>query len=702
MAELVPLPFDALLERMLTDIERDKSVFNLPLSKCWKPKGTSTVVHFQGQVAGSPFGPAAGPHTQLAQNIVLAWMAGARILELKTVQIMDTLEIPRPCIDVQNIGFNVEWSQELRLQDSLKEYVKAWYLVHVLQALNPLDAPVETMPTLFDMSVGYDLKGIKSEQVTGFIRGMMNATDLINELREQVPEAYAQFRDIEVPSTVSHNITLSTFHGCPGDEIESIVEYLLRDIGIDVVVKMNPTLHGYEGLRGLLHDRLGYTHLEPPEDAFEHDLKWDEACAMMERLHDVASGEGRTLGVKFSNTLVVENHKDFFPEEEKRMYMSGQPLHVLALSLVNKWRQHFGDKYPISFSAGVDAKNAAATVACGLVPVTTCTDLLRPGGYGRLTKYLRKLEAQMDLCDAESLDTFLLQAHGSAANALVAAEAKLGVDFDPTLILALPPHERHDKLKALFPESEAAIWRAWVDEAKTLNTGLIYEEVEVDRRYHAVKNARTPNQIDSTLALFDCINCDKCIPVCPNDANFAIEVSPSAGQTQVLRVSEAAVQVEARAGVAVKEVQQIANYADFCNECGNCDVFCPEVGGPYVVKPRFFSDEATWKTFEEHDGFFVEPAGEFYRALARVDGREYEVHLQGGTASIDTQGARLSVEWGPMTVLEARVLGGGEVTIPMEDLHIAKCVIEGALNSSRYNYVQAAFNRAKDNNRRML
>ncbi|MGH7449995.1 MAG: hypothetical protein ACRENG_01485 [bacterium] len=70
-------------------------------------------------------GPAAGPQTQMAQNLVLSWLGGSRIIELKTVQILDQLKILRPCIDMTNVGYNVEWSQELRLKQSLREYVAA-------------------------------------------------------------------------------------------------------------------------------------------------------------------------------------------------------------------------------------------------------------------------------------------------------------------------------------------------------------------------------------------------------------------------------------------------------------------------------------------------------------------------------------------------------------------------------------------------
>ena len=82
--------------------------------------------------AATPIGPAAGPHTQMAQNIVLGWLAGARTFELKTVQVLDELAIPRPCIDMEAEGYNVEWSQELRIPQSLEEYVKAWMMLRIL------------------------------------------------------------------------------------------------------------------------------------------------------------------------------------------------------------------------------------------------------------------------------------------------------------------------------------------------------------------------------------------------------------------------------------------------------------------------------------------------------------------------------------------------------------------------------------------
>ena len=77
----------------------------------------------------------------MAQNIVLAWLAGSRILELKTVQINDRLVLPRPCIDATTVGYNVEWSQELRLAESLREYVAGSMLAGRPRAENVLGLP---------------------------------------------------------------------------------------------------------------------------------------------------------------------------------------------------------------------------------------------------------------------------------------------------------------------------------------------------------------------------------------------------------------------------------------------------------------------------------------------------------------------------------------------------------------------------------
>ena len=115
-----------------------------------------------GQLLETPFGPAAGPHSQMAQNIVAAWLCGARYIELKTVQTLDVLNVSKPCIDMEDEGYNVEWSQELKIHQSFDEYLRAWVLIHALH--HRLGFPGRTPGMVFNLSVGYDLAGHSENQ----------------------------------------------------------------------------------------------------------------------------------------------------------------------------------------------------------------------------------------------------------------------------------------------------------------------------------------------------------------------------------------------------------------------------------------------------------------------------------------------------------------------------------------------------------
>lgn len=570
MAELVPVPFDLLVRRCFEEYARRKSIFDLPEKSFYRADPSLDLgVMFQGRPAGTPLGPASGPHAQLAQNIVLSWLGGSRIIEMKTVQINDRLEITRPCIHVPNLGYNSEWSQELRIDESLREYVAGSMLIEMLAAeFGDLRPPVQ-----LDLSLGYNLDGIRSDPVRRFVDRMKDSRAEVARLRGQIP--LPRFRDLPYRTDLVHNVTLSTFHGCPPDEIESIVHFLLTEMDLNVVIKMNPTLLGRERAESILHDKLGYRHIEMNPVSFERDIRFDAAAAMVRRLLETARRRGKHLGVKFSNTLEVINKEGVL--KDRVIYLSGQPLHVLALNLVQLWRSEFGTEIPISFSAGVDALNFAGLVGIGLVPVTTCTDLLRPGGYARLPKYLARLEERM---------------------------RTLGVHTIPEYV------------------------------AKAGNTASLMTATTEDPRYTYERNRVKPRRLESKLVLFDCLDCDKCVGVCPNDANFDYTI-PGVETTYVkITVAGGKAVLGSPEPFRIEKKRQFACYADACNECGNCDTFCPEIGGPYVEKPRMFGTRESWKRWKTHDGFHIEKLDSRWEMVGRILGREYllSLPLSGGAA----------------------------------------------------------------------
>lgn len=533
---LRPIPFPILLTRLIRELEalaehRGASVFELPARRIWQPAGLDTSITHHGRVASTPFGPAAGPHTQLAQNFVPAWLAGARVFELKTVQVRDDLQIPRPCIDMATVGYNIEWSQELSLPESAREYVKAMMLLTILARGVPhlLPLPERATQTVFDLSVGYDLAGLRSPKIAAFLDAMRAPQALVGELLSELPPAMSRFARLPFPESLSRSVTLSTFHGCPPHEIEHIAEWLLTERDLDVTIKLNPTLLGEHDLLELLHERLDFRDIVVPGSAFANDPTFEDVTDMVARLGALAKGLGKGLGIKLTNTLVVENHRPNFPRSEAHAYLSGPPLHVLAIELGRRFRERFGDALPISFSAGIDRKNAADTVACGFAPVTSCSDLLQPGGYGRMHGHVTELEGRMTALGVSDLPTFIQRWRAPTT----------GPRGNP------PPTGSGPATANI-----AAYARAVVD----------------DPRYAAAQR-RPPKKVERTLGLFDCLSCDKCVPVCPNLAIFHVEIE--------------------RHGV---RSPQIAILADACNDCGNCAVFCPEHGAPNLAKARLGLD----------------------------------------------------------------------------------------------------------------
>jgi len=114
-----PLPLETLSAWIADELDAKDSVFGIPRSLFFNPddhRALQSTVY--GHALEAPLGVAAGPHSQLAQNIVVAWLCGARFIELKTVQTLDQIEVSKPCIDMQDEGYNVEWSQELRVEES--------------------------------------------------------------------------------------------------------------------------------------------------------------------------------------------------------------------------------------------------------------------------------------------------------------------------------------------------------------------------------------------------------------------------------------------------------------------------------------------------------------------------------------------------------------------------------------------------------
>ena len=228
------------------------------------------------------------------------------------------------------------------------------------------------------------------------------------------------------------------------------------------------------------------------------------------------------------------------------MYLSGPPLHVITVALVERFRVAPGAA--VLLRRRRRPPQLRGLVALGVAPVPSAATCSSRAATSRLPQYLEDLEAT----DA-----------GARARTVVISwwrPATAGGGRGRAAPPALP------------------------------------------------RRSLRPPRIGRRLALFDCVNCDKCLPACPNDANFVYEVEPISGDFGATASRAAGAVPVAGERLEVRERHQIATFQDFCNDCGNCDTFCPEDGGPYLEKPRFFGSLAAWRQQAGRDGFCVRRA----------------------------------------------------------------------------------------------
>ena len=342
------ISFEDLLLQSLKEYQESKSFFGVPVTP--NPHGT-------------PIGPAAGPHTQLTGNIIAAYAAGAKIFDLKTIQILagEALGIQRPCIYVGSEVYNIEWSSEFDAKNAMNEYIKAAVLIQVfakefdLRPFNELE---------FIISVGYDLKGIKSEIVDSFIENMKDAK-LTEEWKEDLQtlkdniNLFKKFKleDIDkLESKLTNTVTLSTMHGCPAQDIEQIGLYLMQEKKLNTYIKMNPTLLGKEKLDEILKKK-GYD-IKLPLEVFKNDIDINQAKTIITNCKKVAAKLGLTFGVKLTNTLPTSiQNKEL---AGVTMYMSGPGLYALSINVAQILATEFEGMLPIAYSGGIDDKNIKA------------------------------------------------------------------------------------------------------------------------------------------------------------------------------------------------------------------------------------------------------------------------------------------------------------------------------------------------------
>lgn len=529
-----PMSFERILDLTLEDYYTKGKIFGIEEKDFYRDIDNSIEMNFCNEYLRFPVGPAAGPHTQLTQNFLAGYLTGCRYFEPKTVQIVDGKDmqamIPRPCIDAKNVGYNVEWSTELTVEEAAEEYVKASVLMQVIGIELGLS---DVKDFILNISVGYDLKGIQSKKISDFIDNLKDSKDTvifkecIDVLKKNINK-FKRFKleDIDnITSKITNIITLSTMHGCKASEILDIATHLIVNKKINMLLKCNSTLLGYDAVREIL-DNLGYNDIELKREDFDHDLQFETAKEIIAKLLDTAKENDVNFGVKLTNTLPVVNTRGVMPGEA--MYMSGKPLYPIAINVAKKIAKEFNN-IPMSMSGGIDKNNVLDVFNAGIAPITIATLYLQPKGYINNSAVLNEMKKS-----------------GQAPKCL--------------------------NLEAL---------------------NILGEKAKTDAHYKNKGNGRV---LEDKLETFDCLkNCGICVDVCPNRANMRVAVEGLSANYQILHVE------------------------NMCNECGNCHMFCPKGGFPYLKKTTIFRDLEEY-TDSKNTGLLRISKDKF---LLREAGKEY-------------------------------------------------------------------------------
>ena len=471
------LSFKRIIDICLQDYYTKGKIFEIDQNDFFRDVDDNYKMEFCNESLRFPLGPAAGPHTQLSQNILTAYLTGSRFFELKTVQIIDGKDmqkmIERPCIDARNEGYNVEWSTELTVEEARCEYTKASVLLQVMAIELGLSDEKDFM---FNISVGYNLEGIKSKKISDFIDNLKEAkdTEIFRECIETLKTNINKFRKFKledinkISSNITNTVTLSTMHGAKAEEIYDIAAHLIQNKKINTFVKCNPTLLGYDNVREILNN-LGYEDIVLRKEDFEHDLKFDKAVEIITKLIQLGKENNVTVGVKLTNTLPVYNSKGVLPGES--MYMSGKPLYPIAMGVASMFAEEFNGDIHISFSGGIDKNNFLSVLKTGIAPITVATLLLKPRGYLNTESILKELKKEFF------------------------SFGKLNV-------------------KALKE---------------------LYLMAKTDENY---KNKESKKLLKDTLPTFDCFekNCGLCVDVCPNRANIKVFDEKFSSPYQILHM----------------------------------------------------------------------------------------------------------------------------------------------------------------------
>jgi hypothetical protein len=126
-------------------------------------------------------------------------------------------------------------------------------------------------------------------------------------------------------------------------------------------------------------------------------------------------------------------------------------------------------------------------------------------------------------------------------------------------------------------------------------------------------------------------------------------------------------------------------FQSLCNECSNCDVYCPQQGAPFKLKEQVFFSLDSFRAALSLNGF----CRQGNTLHARVGGVEmlFVPQPEHNRALVRREGLLLELQWEPLEVKQGHVTLPEGVTLDSALLWRMKTVWESIFNSSKPNMV---------------
>lgn len=344
---LHPMPMARMVEHIARELEMTSTVFSV--SPGYRGRLAEVKLPF-GQL-DLPLGTAPGPHGLLAQNLVCAYVAGARFLSLAPLG----GAIPEMTVGSDGLCRRREGSGGLSLRQAAAEAVKGSVLIQLLARELGLDS----RGVILSMALPGDQAFLERKDVQEYLDALADASQT-EVWKDSVAAAKAlagQFNNLQraelddLDPHISHvaRVTLPESGALDGVE-------LLVARGIAVFVRFDLSAGDDPRLPQILTD--------------------------LQALAQAAKGKGGFVGVEVSGSLPTGSGEA----------LTGPAMAPATLRLAAKVAG-LCPGLPMSYAGGADQLNLARLAAQGFLTVSVCTTLLKPGGYLRLRQLARTLAA---------------------------------------------------------------------------------------------------------------------------------------------------------------------------------------------------------------------------------------------------------------------------------------------------------------------